>query len=77
MFGFKNMIFFKIQNFHQVKCYFLLSEVVLLFEKLEKRSVNKFIVRILMYWYQHQLFYIIWDNVVYEGFTASNGVRRG
>ena len=30
-----------------------------------------------MYWYQHQLLYIKWDNVVSEGFTASNGVRQG
>lgn len=48
-----------------------------LFVKLIDRGVPKVLVRILAFWYAHQLFHVKWDNVVSAPFSVSNGVRQG
>lgn len=49
----------------------------ILFKKLLKRGVPKFIVRLLSVWYSSQKFYIKWSNKLSSGFNVSNGVRQG
>ena len=49
----------------------------LLFDKLITRGVPMIIVRILKFWYQHQLLCIKWGNATSEYFNVSNGVRQG
>ena len=48
-----------------------------LFLKLLDRGVPKFLVRILVFWYAHQMFHVKWGNVVSAPFCVSNGVRQG
>lgn len=50
---------------------------VIMFEKLKKRNINFYIIRLLRYWYHHQFFYVKWDNIFSEGFKTTNGVRQG
>ena len=46
-----------------------------LFEKLEKRGIPGYILRILMYWYEHQRMSVKWGNNYSEYFSVTNGVR--
>ena len=34
-------------------------------------------VRLLRYWYEHQIYYIKWEKLLSDGFHVSNGVRQG
>ena len=49
----------------------------LLFQKLEKRKVPGYIIRILTFWYEHQTMSVQWGNLLSESFHVSNGVRQG
>ena len=49
----------------------------LLFQKLEKRKVPGYIIRILIFWYEHQTMSVQWENLLSESFHVSNGVRQG
>ena len=48
-----------------------------LFKKLTDRGVPAYLVRIIVYWYTHQVLYVRWQNVLSTGFTVTNGVRQG
>ena len=49
----------------------------ILFEKLAKRGVPVYILRLLIFWYQHQNMCVKWGSLTSELFTVSNGVRQG
>ena len=48
-----------------------------LFDKLIKRGVPGYLVRILSYWYSNQKMSIRWGSIMSEAFNVSNGVRQG
>ena len=48
-----------------------------LFEKLQKRGVPSYLVRILAYWYTNQKMAIRWGSIISDCFYVSNGVRQG
>ena len=48
-----------------------------LFDKLVKRGVPLYIVRILVCWYNVQKMYIRWNNTMSDSFSVTNGVRQG
>uniref|UniRef100_A0A8C6PLS6 Reverse transcriptase domain-containing protein n=1 Tax=Nothobranchius furzeri TaxID=105023 RepID=A0A8C6PLS6_NOTFU len=48
-----------------------------LFIKLQNRGVPSYLVRILHFWYSHQLIQVKWGTEVSEPFSVSNGVRQG
>ena len=48
-----------------------------LFEKLRKRGICGYLLRILVYWYESQTMCVRWGNLISESFTVSNGVRQG
>jgi hypothetical protein len=48
-----------------------------LFAKLVRRGVPVYIVRLLMFWYDHQRVCVRWGNTYSEFFTVSNGFRQG
>ena len=48
-----------------------------LFDKLSKRGVPLYVVRILIFWYTSQTMYVRWNNVISSGFRVSSGVRQG
>jgi hypothetical protein len=48
-----------------------------LFNKLVNRGVPSIFVRIIMYWYQTQMFQIKWGSHLSICFNVSNGVRQG
>ncbi len=47
-----------------------------LFFKMRQRGVPEYMVRILVYWYGHQLMRVKWGNKVSAPFRVSNGVRQ-
>ena len=50
----------------------------LLFDKLLKREMPLYIVRILVYWYRTQTMYVQWDSCDSSAFLkVTNGVRQG
>ena len=49
----------------------------MLFDKLIKRGVPLYVVRILIFWYTTQTMYVRWNNVISSGFGVTNGVRQG
>ena len=49
----------------------------LLFDKLLKRGVPGYIVRLLVFWYTNQKMCVRWGNVYLDYFGVSNGVRQG
>ena len=49
----------------------------ILFKKLEKRGIRGYLLRILVYWYEAQFFYVRWGGLVSDKFSVSNGVRQG
>ena len=49
----------------------------ILFEKLEKRGVPSYILRLLIYWYKNQDMCVKWGNSISDSFSVSNGVRQG
>ena len=48
-----------------------------LFEKLRKRGICGYLLRILVYWYETQTMCVRWGNNISEDFKVSNGVRQG
>ena len=48
-----------------------------LFDKLNKRGVPGYLVRILSFWYSNQKIMIRWGGIISESFSVSNGVRQG
>ena len=48
-----------------------------LFYKLIKRRIPVYIIRILWYWYRHQLVAVRWNNKMSEYFKVTNGVKQG
>ena len=48
-----------------------------LFSKLYKKGAPKCLVRILVFWYGHQLMTVKWGNCLSASFCVSNGVRQG
>ena len=48
-----------------------------LFDKLMKKNVPKFVLRLMTTWYSTQKFYVRWGTSLSDSFTVSNGVRQG
>ena len=48
-----------------------------LFDKLIKRGVPSYLVRILCYWYTNQKMSVRWGSIISDSFNVSNGVRQG
>ena len=49
----------------------------LLFDKLCARGVPFYLIRLLVYWYEHQRMCVRWGGVYSSSFTGTNGVRQG
>ena len=49
----------------------------LLFDKLCARGVPFYLIRLLVYWYEHQLMCVRWGGVYSSSSTVTNGVRQG
>ena len=49
----------------------------ILFEKLQKRGVPSYLVKILAFWYTNQKMAIRWGSIISDCFHVSNGVRQG
>ena len=49
----------------------------LLFQKLAKRGIPGYILRILIFWYREQTMSVKWGNTISEHFNVTNGVRQG
>ena len=48
-----------------------------LFSKMCERGVPCYILRILVYWYAHQVMQVRWGGSISDPFSVSNGVRQG
>ena len=48
-----------------------------LFDKLRKRGICGYLLRILVYWYETQTMCVRWGNHISNEFQVSNGVRQG
>ena len=48
-----------------------------LFDKLRKRGICGYLLRILVYWYETQTMCVRWGNHISNDFQVSNGVRQG
>ena len=48
-----------------------------LFEKLIKRGIPIYIVRILIFWYTTPKMYVCWKNIMSKHFSVTKGVRQG
>ena len=48
-----------------------------LFEKLIKRGIPLYIVRILVFWHATKKIYVHWKYLMSESFSVTNGVRQG
>ena len=49
----------------------------ILFDKLAKRGIPDYILRILIFWYEHQKMCVKWGNTKSDYFNVTNGVRQG
>ena len=49
----------------------------ILFEKLAKRGIPNYILRILSFWYENQKLCVKWGETISEHFNVTNGVRQG
>ena len=47
------------------------------FKKLIDRNVSMYLIKILCYWYQHQLMSVRWGCSISNVFNVANGVRQG
>ena len=47
------------------------------FRKLIDRNVPKYLIKILCYWYQHQLMAVRWGCSILNVFNVTNGVQQG
>ena len=48
-----------------------------LFKKLIDRNIPLFIVRLIVYWYRHQVMNVRWGNACSTPFLVQNGVKQG
>ena len=48
-----------------------------LFRKLIDRNVPMYLIKVLCYWYQHQLMSVRWGYSISNVFNVTNGVRQG
>ena len=48
-----------------------------LFNMLSERKVPLIFIRIIAYWYKHQLLFVKWGNALSSSFRVTNGVRQG
>ena len=48
-----------------------------LFKKLIDRNVPMYLIKVLCYWYQHQLMSVRWGCSISNVFNVTNGVRQG
>ena len=48
-----------------------------LFKKLLDRGVPPYIVKLLCFWYRHQLFQVKWGQCLSQPFAVTNGIRQG
>ena len=48
-----------------------------LFEKLAKRGIPFYILRILIFWYENQLMCVRWGETISDYFKVTNGIRQG
>ena len=49
----------------------------ILFQKLQKRGVCGYLLRIIIFWYETQTMCVRWGTFVSDKFNVSNGVRQG
>ena len=49
----------------------------ILFNKLIKRGVCGYLIRIIIYWYETQTMCVRWGNLTSGSFNVSNGIRQG
>ena len=49
----------------------------ILFQKLQKRGVCGYLLRIIIFWYETQTMCVRWGTLVSDKFNVSNGVRQG
>ena len=49
----------------------------ILFQKLQKRGVCGYLLRIIIFWYETQTMCVRWGTRVSDKFKVSNGVRQG
>ena len=49
----------------------------LLFDKLIKKNIPFFIIKLLCFWYTHQQMFVRWGNTISTHFTVANGVKQG
>ena len=49
----------------------------LLFDKLLKKHVPLFIIKLLCFWYTHQTMFVRWGDTISTQFTVANGVKQG
>ena len=48
-----------------------------LFRKFIDRNVPMYLIKVLCYWYQHQLMSVRWGYSISNDFNVTNGVRQG
>ena len=49
----------------------------LLLDKLIKKNVPFFIIKLLCFWYTQQQMFVRWGNTISTHFTVANGVKQG
>ena len=49
----------------------------LLFDKLIKKHVPLFTIKLLLFWYTHQKMCVRWGNSISPDFFVGNGVKQG
>ena len=47
------------------------------FDKLIKKNVPFFIIKLMCFWYTHQQMFVRWCNAISTHFTVANGVKQG
>ena len=84
IFAFKEVVWYYIRHGSPVfACYLDASKAFdrvnhwTLFNKLGKRGVPSYLVKVLLYWYFNQSFLVRWGNTYSDFFLISNGVRQG
>lgn len=48
-----------------------------LFNKLSKRGVPRYLIRILIFWYLQQTMQVKWGEFISDTFKVSNGIQQG